>query len=105
MVTYEITTRVDLSLVERYEGYMRERHIPDLLATGCFEAATFTRAEPGRYRIRYEAPTEAALQQYLSAHAPRLRADFAANFPSGAEVDREIWHWLEGWQVPGGGVG
>ena len=97
MVTYEITARVDLPLIDRYERYMREHHIPDILATGCFQAAAFTRAEPGRYRIRYEAPTEAALQQYLSTHAQRLRADFAVNFASGIELNREVWHWLQGW--------
>jgi hypothetical protein len=97
MVTYEITARVDLPLIDRYERYMREHHIPDVLATGCFQAAAFTRAEPGRYRIWYEAPTEAALQQYLSTHAQRLRADLAASFSSGVELNREVWHWLQGW--------
>ena len=103
MVTYEITTRIDLALVARYERYMVERHIPDLLATKCFEAVAFTRAEPGRYRVRYEAPSEAALQEYLDTHAQRLRADFAANFPDGVQVDREIWHWLQAWPAPAGG--
>jgi hypothetical protein len=104
MVTYEITTRIDLSLVASYERYMVERHIPDLLATGLFEAVAFTRAEPGRYRTRYEAPNQAALQEYLDTHAQRLRADFAAHFPDGVQVDREVWHWLQAWPAPAPGA-
>ena len=39
MVTYEVTTTVDPRLVEAYERFMRQVHIPDLLATGCFHGA------------------------------------------------------------------
>ncbi len=76
MVTYEITATVDSGLVEEYESYLRQRHIPDLLATGCFHRAVLTCAPDGRYRIRYEPASEADLEQYLAKHAPRLRADF-----------------------------
>ena len=74
MITYEITATVDPGLVEAYERYMRERHIPDLLATGCFYGASLARAAPGRYLARYEAESESDLENYL-AHAARLRAD------------------------------
>lgn len=96
-VTYEITTVVEPDLVERYERFMRATHIPELLATGCFHGAAFTRSGEGRYRIRYEAPTEAALDRYLAEHAPRLRDHFAAQFPRGITVSREVWLTLETW--------
>jgi len=44
MVTYEITAIVEAKLVESYEDYMRRRHIPQVLASGCFRRAGFTRA-------------------------------------------------------------
>jgi len=97
MVTYEITTLVDAGLIEAYERYMRQRHIPDLLATGCFQEAVFTRAAAGRYRVRYEAPSEAALERYLAQHAPRLRLEFASHFPAGVTVSREVWVALQRW--------
>lgn len=97
MVTYEVTTVVEPRLVEAYERFMGEIHIPELLATGCFRGATLTRSAPGRYRVRYEAPSEADLERYLATHATRLRTDFAAHFPEGVTVSREVWVAIGDW--------
>lgn len=97
MVTYEITAVVPPDLREAYEEYMRGRHIPDLMATGAFAAASISRSAPGRYRIRYEAVSRAALDAYLSDHAPRLRNHFLTIFPTGIELAREEWEVLERW--------
>lgn len=90
MVTYEITATVEAALTDAYEHYMRA-HIGDVLATGCFLDATFERAAPGRYRIRYRAADRATLDRYLEQHAPALRADFARHFPTGVTIAREVW--------------
>ena len=90
MVTYEIMASVEPAITEEYERFMTERHIPDLLATGHFASATFSRSKY-RYRIRYEARDQAALDVYLAEDAPRLRADFHEHFPSGVQLSREIW--------------
>lgn len=97
MVIYEITTDVDAGLVDHYEQFMRLQHIPDLMATGCFQGAAFTRSAPGRYRIRYEAASEDDLARYLGEHGPRLREAFAARFPRGIEVVREVWTEIQRW--------
>jgi hypothetical protein len=97
MVTYEITATVRGDLIDRYERFMRERHIPDLLATGHFAAATFERSQPGRYRIRYEAGSRTALHRYVSEHAPRLRAHLQGEFPEGIELTREEWDIVQSW--------
>ena len=97
MVIYEITAIVWADLIEDYEKYMRERHIPDLLATGYFSGAALTRSTEGRYRIQYYARDQAALDGYLASDAERLRADFLAHFPEGAEVSREVWEVLQDW--------
>ena len=94
-VIYEITAVARAELVEEYEKYMREQHIPDLLATGYFRGASFTRSSENRYRIRYEAFSQAALDDYLRNEAERLRADFKAHFPGGVELSREIWEVLQ----------
>jgi Domain of unknown function (DUF4286) len=95
MVTYEVIVLVEPAHVAAFERYMRGRHIADVLATGCFERATFERSAPGRYRTRYEAPDRPALERYLAEHAPRLRDDAAAHFPSGLKTSREIWEELK----------
>lgn len=97
MLTYEITALVRADLCGAYERYMTDRHIPDVMQTGAFIAATFSRSGPGRYRIRYEAPSREAMDAYLAEHAPVLRQHFMDTFPSGVELSREEWTVLEGW--------
>ena len=97
MIIYEITAIVRTDLIEKYEKYMREQHIPDLLATGYFHGAKFTRSSENRYRIQYEANNRKALDEYLKTQAERLRADFLAHFGEGIEVSRENWEVLQNW--------
>lgn len=99
MIIYEITAIVQPNLVEAYEKYMRERHIPDLLATKYFSVAYFTRTLENRYRIQYHARDEDILREYLTNEAERLRADFSAHFPEGVEVFREVWEIVQAWQL------
>src|SRR5687767_6890438 len=98
MITYEVTSLVRPDLVVTYETYMRQ-HIVELLATGRFVRATFARATENRYRIRYEASNQQAVDRYIVEDAPRLRADFAEHFPSGVEVSREIWETIGEWSA------
>jgi hypothetical protein len=97
VITYEVTAIVPGALVSDYEGYMRERHIPDLLATGCFSGACFSRSAPGRYRVRYEAFDRESLDRYLAVHAAEMRGHFMETFPEGVSVEREEWEVLELW--------
>ena len=98
MMTYVVTALVRPDLVAAYESYMRD-HIVELLATGRFVRATFARATDHRYRIRYEASDQHAVDRYIAEEAPRLRADFAEHFPRGVEVSREIWETIGEWSA------
>jgi hypothetical protein len=97
MISYEVRVDVADTLRSRYEIFMRDRHIPDVLATGLALGARFERAEEGRYRVRFMFEDQAALDRYLTVHAPRLRADFLAHFPDGATTSREVWTTLRQW--------
>jgi len=98
MIIYEITSIVRADLIEEYEKYMRERHIPDVLGTNYFGGAKFTRAGENRYRIQYEAYDQKALDDYLNLDAAALRADFLGHFPEGIELTRENWEVLQVWR-------
>jgi hypothetical protein len=98
MIIYEITATVRADLIEAYEKYMRENHIPDLLETGFFGGAKLTRAGENHYRIQYEAHDKTALDEYLNTEAARLRADFLAHFADGVELTRENWEVLQIWE-------
>ena len=97
MIAYEVTCEVAPSLASAYERYMREQHIPEVFATGCFHYTVFSRSAPGRYRTSYLARTQADLDRYLQHHTEALRADFAAHFPEGVSLSREVWVTLEQW--------
>lgn len=97
MIVYEVTAIVEARLAETYERYMRQQHIPDVMASGCFQSADFASATPGRYRIRYEASTSEDLERYLATHAARLREDFASHFPEGVALSREVWTMMQRW--------
>ena len=94
-ITYEVTATVREDLVKAYEDFMLNTHIPDLLATGIFERASFSSNGRGVYRIRYETEDIEVLDRYLSQHATALREDFARAFPEGITVERDIWMLLE----------
>lgn len=103
MIIYEVTTDVAAHAVAAYETFMREKHIPDVFASGCFVSASIARSLPGRYRIRYTATSMDVLDRYLSSYAPQFRADFAAHLGSGVKVSREVWSELQHWKANPGG--
>jgi hypothetical protein len=94
MITYEVLAEVDAALAADYERYMRDEHIPEVLATGCFARAALERGGEGRYRTRYEAASRALLERYLREHTAELRARFAARFPEGIRLSRMEWETL-----------
>jgi hypothetical protein len=96
-ITYEVTAVVPEEFVEQFEAYMRERHIADVLATGYFESATFSRADT-KYRMKYVAPDRESLDAYLANDTTRLRDDFHAYFPEGIELSREVWDIIEAFE-------
>ena len=97
MVAYEVTVDVAAELADQFVAYMMIRHVPDLMATGCFVGADFSQAGDTRFRQRYLAFSREDLDRYLSEHAVRLREDFAKHFPRGAAVTREVWAVHKSW--------
>ena len=93
-IAYEVAADVREDLRDAFERFMTERHIPDLMATGCFGEAHFERSAPGGYRTRYEAHDRAALDRYMKEHASRLRDHVAETFPDGITFEREEWETL-----------
>ena len=95
MVRYEVTADVTPELVGRYIEYMRAKHAPEISATGCFVSIALDQASATRFRSRYEARSRADVDRYLAEHTARFRADFAAHFPVGVTLSREIWEEIE----------
>jgi hypothetical protein len=98
MILYEVTLQVDPALGPAVEQHMRRDHIPEIFASGCFQRIRFARASAARFRTSYEARNQSDLDRYLQDHAPRLRADFQAHFPTGVTITRGIWTEQEVWE-------
>jgi hypothetical protein len=92
-----VTLEVEPGLTDAVSRYMREKHVPEIWATGCFRRIRFDRAGPTTFRTRYEAASPVDLERYLRDHATHFRADFAAHFPAGVSATRAIWSPLADW--------
>jgi len=97
LLTYEVTLQIEPAMASSLERYMREHHIPAIFATGCFQRIRFAQASAARFRTSYEAAGQAELDRYLSDHAPRMRAEFQADFPTGVTLTREVWNERQVW--------
>ena len=98
MIRYEVVLEVELPLAAGLEDFMRGKHIPEILATGCFEDIRFERAGEGRFRTSYHAATKADLERYLALHTGGFRASVIQYFPKGVTAVRETWTELEAWK-------
>ncbi len=97
MIHYEVTLECSATAAPMLERWIRNTHIPNMLATGSFVAIHFDRADEDRFRTVYQAATQADLDRYLTQHAERLRGEFHDRFPDGVAVTREVWVQLQGW--------
>ncbi|MGB7212153.1 MAG: DUF4286 family protein [Gemmatimonadales bacterium] len=98
MIRYEVVLDVEPQLAPGLEDYMRGKHIPEILATGCFLDIRFERSGERRFRTSYHAATAADLDRYLSQHTGGFRASLIQYFPKGVTAVRETWTELESWQ-------
>lgn len=93
MLSYEVTIQLDdPSLAESLQAYMRDKHLAEVFATGCFLDAHFEESAPDMFRSRYAVASQDDLDRYLSEHSAGLRADFLQHFPSGLRVTRAVWN-------------
>jgi Domain of unknown function (DUF4286) len=98
MLSYEVTLELEPGTADQVQAYMLQEHIPEIYSTGCFQRIRLHQVAPLLLRTSYEARIEADLQRYLQDHAPRMRAEFQARFPSGVTLTRQTWTQLQCWE-------
>jgi len=102
MIIYNVTTIIHESAHEHWLQWMKETHIPDVLATGKFSAAKLVRVlveeEMGgfTYAVQFITDSKETLEKYYTEDAPRLRqevlklfADKALSFRTELELISE----------------
>lgn len=86
---YEVTVEFTGDDTAEFEAYMAGKHIPDVLATGCF-AAAFLAREGQRYIVGYHVDTPENMERYLAEFAPKLRDDVMARYEGQVEISRRM---------------
>ncbi len=79
MIIYNVTTNVDDSIHDQWIMWMQNKHIDNVLATGCFFKAKMVKVlieeEMGgtTYSTQYYAESKAKIEEYYQNYAPQLR--------------------------------
>ncbi len=82
MIIYNVTINVEDDVCETWVAWMKETHIPQVMATGFFTAFSFNKLlsrqedETGTtFVIQYTAPSMQHYEDYQTKHAPALQAE------------------------------
>lgn len=81
MYIYNVTTKVAHAIHTDWFHWMKNVHIPAVMASGCFSHFQFVRLletdeEDGlTYAVQYHAPTKANYNAYIEQFAPELRKE------------------------------
>ena len=85
MILYNVTVSVDPDIQEEWLSWMKAKHIPDVMNTGCFVEARISRVhgeEQGgmTYAMSYVAPSQAHIDQYQRIYAPALQQEHSSKY-------------------------
>ena len=86
MLIYNVTINIDESVHDEWLLWMRDKHIPDMLATGKFSHAKMVKVlveeDMGgvTYSVQYTTKDRGTLEAYYNEDAERLRKDGMARF-------------------------
>ena len=81
MFIYNVTTQVSLQIHEAWVAWMQEKHIPQVMAKGCFIRFQFVRlldieeSESLTYATQYYADSKVDYNRYIASYAEALRID------------------------------
>lgn len=85
MILYNVTVSIDENIQDDWLKWMRETHIPDVMATQCFIESRLSRVhgdEEGgvTYAISYVAESQEQYDKYVEKHAVTLQQDHSARY-------------------------
>ena len=85
MILYNVTSSLDAAIADDWVAFMRDTHMPEVVATGCFIKSQLLRLldeEDGgiTYAAQYYAVSLEQLEAYQAHFAPALRADLDKHF-------------------------
>ncbi|HEY1038937.1 MAG TPA: DUF4286 family protein [Bacteroidia bacterium] len=79
MFIYNVTVNLDESVHEEWLNWMKTKHIPDVLMTGCFTGARVLKVladdEGVTYSVQYDFDTMERYDRYRAEFAPALQKE------------------------------
>ena len=79
MIIYNVTNKLDRSIVPAWLTWMKEEHIPEIVATGCFISGSILRlmevdeTEGPTYAVQYKAESKEMYNQYIEKFSDDMR--------------------------------
>jgi hypothetical protein len=79
MIIYNVTIKVHSSIKNEWLSWLKEEHIPEVIATGCFTHANILQlleideTEGPTYAIQYQAESKSLYNNYIEKHAGVIR--------------------------------
>ena len=86
MIIYNVTVNIDHNVHEDWLEWMKQVHIPDVMATGAFLENKISKVladqdEGGiTYAIQYISKDMETYERYQKEHAPRLQQEHSARY-------------------------
>ncbi len=85
MIIYNVTINIENDVREEWLQWMKTKHIPDVMDTGCFIENKICKVlvdeEQGTtYSIQYTCENMDRLKEYQQHHAPRLQKEVADKY-------------------------
>ncbi|NQV53325.1 MAG: DUF4286 family protein [Flavobacteriales bacterium] len=85
MIIYNVTVKVENDAHDEWLEWMKQKHIPDVMATGHFidhqVAKVLVDDEDGvTYAIQYKCESMTSLETYYATHAPELQREHAERY-------------------------
>jgi hypothetical protein len=85
MIIYNVTVNIEDDVHDEWLKWMKQNHIPDVLATGKFTDARICKLlvdeqQGTTYTVQYTCNSMEDYNDYQSNHAPRLQKEHANKF-------------------------
>lgn len=101
MILYNVTVNIDVEVEEQWINWMKESHIPKVMATGIFHENRFYRllheVEEGgvNYSVQYFTDSMEKLNEYQEKYAQALQADVKEKFEGRYVTFRSLLETVE----------
>ena len=100
MILYNVTVSIDPTVETEWLGWMKDKHIPDVMATGCFIESRICRVhgeEEGgiTFAVGYVASSQEKFDEYESIYSHSLQEEHGTKFSGKFAAFRTILTVLE----------